>query len=228
MIRQQLAPRRDQLIGVEQRHLREGVHVQLHALRRLHLVRGGAAVGAVLATDLRARQVSHRVALAPLPVREPFDPRPLLRHGHRSVGAELMRVLQPAEERKRVAYLVDAHVELRDAAEGEEEMRRLAGGEHLAGREREGRSRVWVGAGGVLRGGGRGRQERDDRGQSGKKGGEQITRSRCHGVCRACKRKMPTKCGLVARGRQRGDGCRASVDSRTLRTSPGSLSPGPV
>ena len=38
MVRQQLAPRRHELIGVEQRHLREGVDVQHHALRDFRLV----------------------------------------------------------------------------------------------------------------------------------------------------------------------------------------------
>ena len=151
MVRQQLAPRGDELVRVEQRHLREGVHVQLDALRGLDLVGGGAPVGAVLSADLRPREVAQRVALAALPVGEPLDPRLFLRNRHRFVGAELVRILQPAEERERVAHLVDAHVQLRHAAEGEEEMRRVPRREHLARRQREGRTSVGIRDRGFLR-----------------------------------------------------------------------------
>ena len=78
MVRQQFAPGRNHLIGIEQRHLRKGVGVQHHALRDDRLVGGGAPRRAVLVTGLRAREALHGLPLATFPVRQVLDPGALL------------------------------------------------------------------------------------------------------------------------------------------------------
>ena len=51
-----------------------------------------------------------------------------------------MRIVEAREERERIADLVDAEIELRDAAEGQIEIRRVARREDFARRQRKGRA----------------------------------------------------------------------------------------
>ena len=103
MVRQQLAPRRHDLIGIEQRHLREGVGVEHDTLGDFGLVAGGAPGDAIRLTGLRAREALHRLPLARASSRR------AARSSVRSCStlgfarAELMRIVEPVEEGERIA-----------------------------------------------------------------------------------------------------------------------------
>lgn len=93
---------------------------------------------------LRPHEAMHRLSLRLFPVGEALQPGaflldPLL------IRAQLVRVIEAREEGERILDLVDAEVETFETAEGEVEVRRVPGREHLARRKGERRPLVWCG-----------------------------------------------------------------------------------
>ncbi len=140
VVGQHLAPRGDELIGVEQRHLRERRLIEHDALGNLGLIAGSAADLAVFGTDLPAEEAANRAPALGLPVGDSLDPAPLLRDGALH-AAELMGIAETGEERERIADTIDAEIELRQVPVGEVEGRIVARRVDLAARQRE----RWIG-----------------------------------------------------------------------------------
>ena len=146
--RQHLAPRRDDLRRVEERHLREGRGADGPAKLYFLAVEPLAAAGAVLVAELGAHEHPDPVAPGGLPRGDALDPRLFFRHeGFRT--AERVRVLQTGEERRRVLDPVHPEIQMADLHEAEVDGRGVARGEDLAARQRERRlARVVLGGGG--------------------------------------------------------------------------------
>jgi hypothetical protein len=91
VVGQQLAPGCNELIGVEERHLRKRRLIQHDALRDLLPIARGATLDAIVPADLIAKEAADFPTLTGLPVCQPFDPAALLGNGA-LLAAQLMRL----------------------------------------------------------------------------------------------------------------------------------------
>ncbi len=196
IVGQQLAPGGNELIGVEQRHLRKGRAVERYPLRDLLCVARAAALGAILVRHLIAEKLANAAAILPLPVGDALDAASLRRDRH-VLTAELMRIAKAAEELDRISHPVDAEIQLSQMAEGEVERRTVLRSEDLAARQAERRSGLWFGV--ALRGHRNGDRE---------KGGKREQKSDQMARHRRVRRKAPMNCLFVGVGRHRGEGWR--------------------